>query len=160
MSEWEPTMVSAVWTFPHRNRLMAAMADAVLVIEAENKSGTRITAKLATDYNIDVLAVPGPIFSSTSEGTNNLIREGATPITSPEDLLSALSFEPTKTERDVRIDECSPLEQKIWNIVASPTSRDDLIRTIGAATHEITMALSVMEIKGLIKEVYGEIRRN
>lgn len=92
ISEYEPKMPAAQWTFPQRNRLMAGMARATLVIEAEHKSGTRITAKLATDYNRDVLAVPGSIFSPTSEGTNELIRLGATPITCSADIIEALGM--------------------------------------------------------------------
>lgn len=158
MSEWEPMTTSQIWTFPMRNRLMAGMADAVLVIEAENKSGTRITAKLATDYNVDVLSVPGNIFSSTSSGTNNLIREGATPIGSVEDLHQALGFEKSSLSEEEH--DFTPIEKKIWDIVATPTTRDDLIRTLELPAHEVSMTLSIMEIKGLVQEVYGEIRRN
>ena len=67
-----------------RNRLMAGISKAVLIIEAEERSGTLITARLATEYNRDVLAVPGSIFSPNAKGVNRLIREGATPITCPK----------------------------------------------------------------------------
>lgn len=92
ISEFPPDMKAEIWTFAQRNRLMAGISKAVLVIEAEEKSGTLITARMATDYNRDVLAVPGSIFSSTSIGTNKLLALGATPVTSSIDILDVLGF--------------------------------------------------------------------
>lgn len=77
INEFEPETRASLWTFPVRNRLMAGMAHMTIVIEAEEKSGTLITANLAADYNREVLAVPGSIFSRNSEGTNDLIDKGA-----------------------------------------------------------------------------------
>ncbi len=68
LSEYEADFRSTLWSFPQRNRIMAGLSCAVLVIEAEIKSGTLITSRMATDYNKDVLTVPGNIFSKTSEG--------------------------------------------------------------------------------------------
>ena len=85
------------WTFPARNRLMAGISHATLVIEARRGSGTLITAKYAEEFNRDVLAVPGPIDSDLSYGPHMLIRRGATPITSSQDILEALGF--TETTR-------------------------------------------------------------
>ena len=75
-----------------RNRLVAGLSKAALIIEAQEKSGTLITARMALDYNKEVLAVPGPISSEYSKGTNRLIRQGATPITCSEDILEVLGF--------------------------------------------------------------------
>jgi DNA processing protein len=75
-----------------RNRIMAALSQAVLIIEAEKKSGTLITARLAAEYNRDVLVIPGSVFSKNSEGPHLLLRIGATPITSANDLHEALGF--------------------------------------------------------------------
>ena len=77
INEFEPDTRSSLWTFPVRNRLMAGISHMTIVIEAEEKSGTLITANLAADYNRDILAVPGNIFSRTSFGTNELINKGA-----------------------------------------------------------------------------------
>src|SRR3990167_8695121 len=93
ISPFKPDFKATEWSFPARNRIMAGMSQAVLLIEAEEKSGTGITARLALDYNRDVYAVPGSIFSPTSRGTNALIAGGATPITQSADLLTALGFE-------------------------------------------------------------------
>jgi len=97
ISEFEPNFKATPWAFPMRNRLMAGISKAVLIIEAEEKSGTLITARLATDYNKDVFALPGSIFSTSSKGANKLIRQGAVPITSSSDILEALGFESDNT---------------------------------------------------------------
>lgn len=160
ISEFEPEQPAAIWTFPRRNRLMAGISKAVLIIEAEEKSGTRITARLATEYNRDVLVVPGSIFSPVSKGTNSLIRLGATPITSKDDLLEALGFSIENKETVNReLEDCSEEEKMILEFLNEPKNRDEILRTIDKPTAEINSILSVLEIKGLVKEDMGEIRR-
>jgi DNA processing protein len=160
ISEFEPDFKATYWGFPMRNRLMAGLSKAVLIIEAEEKSGTMITARLATEYNRDVLAVPGSIYSSSSKGTNKLIRLGATPITSSEDILSALGFElPEKEEKQKKLfADLSPEEKKVVKILHEPMPRDELIRALKMKTAEANALLSIMEIKELIKEELGEMR--
>ncbi len=160
LSELEPEQPAAMWTFPRRNRLMAGIARAVLIIEAEDKSGTRITARLATEYNRDVLVIPGSIFSQMSKGTNSLLRLGATPITNPKELLEALGFtsdENKAVDRD--LSDCSDEERSILDLIREPIPRDELVRALARPISETNALLSVLEIKGLIKEEMGEIRR-
>lgn len=161
VSEFKPEQAAAPWTFPQRNRLMAGLAHATLIIEAEEKSGTLITARLASDYNRDLLVVPGSIFSDASRGTNQFLRLGATPITSVDDLLEALHFEKRDEAATVReeIENASPEERTVLELLREPTPRDDLLRALDMPTHEGNALLSVMELKGLIKETLGEIRR-
>ncbi len=159
VSELEPNEPSAIWTFPRRNRLMAGISKATLVIEASNKSGTRITARLATEYNRDVFAVPGSIFSDSSTGTNQLIREGATPITSVIELLEELGFEKSETAPLDAIEHCSDEEKKVLRLLASPITRGELMRSLDMSTSEASALLSMMEINGLIIESIGAIRR-
>lgn len=161
ISEFEPDFISTLYSFPQRNRLMAGMSKAVLIIEAEEKSGTLITARLALDYNKDVLAVPGSAFSSNSIGTNWLIKQGATPITSSEDILEALGF---KIEKPMLSDEekyadCSKEEIMVINLLREPMERDDLIIEMKMSTAEANALLSIMELKELIKEELSEIRK-
>jgi len=160
ISEFEPNFKATYWSFPMRNRLMAGISKAVLVIEAEEKSGTLITARLATEYNRDVLAVPGSVFSSNSKGTNRLLRQGATPITCVEDVLEALGFETKKDENKQAslFMDLSKEEKFVINLLREPIVRDDLIRSMKIPTNEANSLLSVMEIKGIIKEELGEIR--
>ena len=141
---------------------MAGISKAVLIIEAEEKSGTLITARLALDYNRDVLAVPGSAFSSNSNGTNKLIKQGATPITTSEDILEALGFEVEKPKQtDIeKYADCSKEELKIINLLHEPMERNDLVRESGMKIAEANALLSIMELKDLIKEELGEIRKN
>lgn len=164
VSEYDPDMKATLYTFPQRNRLMAGISKATLIIEAGEKSGTLITARLALDYNRDVLALPGSIFSSGSTGTNRLIRQGATPITSSEDILEVLGFNVEK-ENDNRqqslFTELSDKEKLVVKIVSlEPTPRDELIRELALPTHEANSLLGLMEIKGIIIERGGEFRIN
>ncbi|PIR68088.1 DNA-protecting protein DprA [Candidatus Nomurabacteria bacterium CG10_big_fil_rev_8_21_14_0_10_35_16] len=160
ISEFEPDLKAAHWTFPLRNRLMAGISKAVLIIEAEEKSGTLITARLTTEYNRDLLAVPGSIFSTNSKGTNKLIRAGATPVTCTEDVLEALGFELKKDEEKQRklFADLLPEEKRVVDFLREPISRDELIQAMKMPTPKVNAILSVMEIKGLIKEEFGEIK--
>ena len=139
---------------------MAGFSRAVLIIEGEEKSGTMITARLATEYNRDVLAVPGSIFNGTSKGTNKLIRLGATPITKSEDILEALGFEiPKDEEKQAKLFlDLSPEEKKIVELLREPMPRDELIRALKMPTPQANALLSIMEIKELVKEELGEMR--
>lgn len=98
VSEFPPETHAQDWTFPQRNRLMAACADIVLIIEGGERSGTNITARLALDYNKTVGAVPGSIFSPLSHAPHELIRQGAFPITSSKDILDLLNLTPQEPE--------------------------------------------------------------
>jgi len=158
LSEYNDDQKAAPWTFPKRNRIMAAVSHATLVIEAQRKSGTLITARLAYEYNRDVLAVPGHIFSHNSGGPHYLLRSGAVPITSSHDILDALDILP-KQEVDTTSD-CSPTEKEILKLLsAEPCSRDTLITTLTIPTQEISSLLSLLEIKGLVRESGGKIFR-
>lgn len=161
ISEYEPDFHSTVWSFPQRNRLMAGISKATLIIEAEEKSGTLITARLALDYNREVYAVPGNIFSFSSHGTNRLIREGATPITKSSELLSALGFsiEKTAEQNENLLLDCSKEERLILEILREPLPRDEVAQKTGLPIHQINTMLSLLEIKGLISEQFGEIHR-
>ncbi len=163
ISEFEPDFKATNWSFPMRNRLMAGTSKATLVIEAQEKSGTLITARLATEYNRDVLAVPGSIFLPTSKGTNKLIRQGATPVTCPEDVLEALGFELPKNDKEKQASlfaDLSPEEKKVVELLREPLPRDELIRAMQMPVPNANAILSIMEIKELIREEFGEIRLN
>jgi DNA processing protein len=141
---------------------MAGMCDAVLLIEAVEKSGTLITAKLAAEYNRDVYVVPGSIFSETSKGTNLFLRLGATPIRNSEDILEGLGIKPRSAESrlvEIKREDLSLAEQKIYSLLLNPKSRDDLIRESGLSISEANMALSLMELKNLITESMGEVQK-
>jgi DNA processing protein len=159
LSEFEPDFKAAYYTFPMRNRLVAGLSRAALIVEAQEKSGTLITARMALDYNREVLAVPGNINSDFSKGTNKLIRQGATPITSSDDILEALGFKiDKKSKQESLFEDALPEERAVLKILVEPIARDELIRSMKIPTAEANALLSVMEIKGLIREELGEIR--
>lgn len=159
VSEYYENEHTKNWMFPERNRLMARISRATLIVEATHKSGSRITTKLATEYNRDVLAVPGSIFSALSEAPNELIRMGAIPVTSPQDILEALGFSVTETAPMNLFSQCTDDEAQILKLLASPKKRGDLIREMDIPTNKANVILMQMEIKGLIRESGGEIRR-
>ena len=160
MSEYDDLMPSGVWAFPRRNRIMAGMCHATVVIEAEKRSGTLITSRLATEYNREVGAVPGPITSPTSEGPHMLIRLGAAVIRDHNHRLELLGL-PRRDEAPTRTDiEDLTSEEKIFiKILENPCDRDELIRKSKLDTGSASAILSLLEIKGLITEELGEVRK-
>ncbi len=159
LSEFEPKYEAVPISFPKRNRIMAGLSDATLIIEAETKSGTMITARLATEYNRDVLAVPGSIFSKNSEGPHLLIRMGATPITSADNILEALGLKSAERKEfdPQRYRECSIDELRIIEALSTPLPRDDLLEKIGMPTSQANSLLTILELKDFIRESGGEI---
>ncbi|MBU6370501.1 MAG: DNA-processing protein DprA [Patescibacteria group bacterium] len=159
MSEFDADTIAAPWTFPQRNRIMAGLADATLVIEAELKSGTLITSKFATEYNRDVLAVPGSIFSKNSDGPHMLIRLGATPVRTSEDILEALGFKVEQKIENLKLKyaDCSDEEMLVVKLLAEPLQKDELVRQMKMPISKASVILSMMELKGLVEERMGEI---
>ncbi len=161
MSPFENDLPAAPWTFPERNRIMAGMSHATLVIEADLRSGTLITSRLALDFNRDVLAVPGSIFSSKSAGPHQLIQKGATPITCVADLIDALGFAPSsvRTVPASVLSSLSTNERTVWDALSEPLDRDALFESVPLAPGAINAALSMLELKGLVTEMLGQISR-
>jgi DNA processing protein len=159
ISEFEHNQKTNDWLFPARNRLLAGISKATLIIEATHKSGSRITTKFATEYSRDVLAVPGSIFSENSEAPNELIRMGAIPITNSQELLEALGFQVTTQPPLDLFSQCNPDEEVVLKILSFPLNRGDLIRKINMPIHRANILISQMEMKGLIKEVGDGFRR-
>lgn len=160
ISEFPDDMKATLWSFPKRNRIMAGMCHATIVIEAQTKSGTLITSRLATEYNRDVGCVPGPITSPTSDGPHMLIRLGATLIRNSDDILELLGLK-SESEQGTLIDtdDLSDEENIFIKLLETPIPRDELIRKSKLDTSVATATLSLLEIKGLIKEEMGEVRK-
>ena len=158
LSEFEWEVPAAIHTFPQRNRIIAGISRGTLVIEAPERSGALITANFSLDFNRDVFSVPGSIFSENSKGTNKLIKMGAVPVSSAEDILDAFDV-PRENENlkfDIETQNFSPIEQKIISAISEPISKDDLIRKLKLPANEINPALSMLQINGIIKESSGE----
>jgi len=160
MSEYDDLMPAGVWAFPRRNRILAGMCHATLIIEAEKRSGTLITSRLATEYNRDVGAVPGPLHSPTSEGPHMLMRLGAAVIRDKNDILELLGLPRKDTPPTLMDIEDLTGEEKVFiELLKTPHERDELIRKSKLETGTANAILSLLEIKGLIKEEMGEVRK-
>lgn len=160
LSEFEPTFKATTWSFPQRNRIMAGLAHAVLVVEAKEKSGTLITSRLATEYNRDVLTVPGSIFSESTKGPHMLIRLGATPVTSSEDILEALGIEVDVPQGAKLPAGRTPEETQILELLSEPREQGELIRLLNMDAAQANVLLMQLEIRGVIKNQNGIIHRN
>ncbi len=163
LSEFASDFTATKWSFTQRNRIMAGIAHATLMIEAGEKSGTLITARMATDYNRELLVVPGNIFSANSAGSHQFLKLGATPVTCAQDILYALGFSQEEVEQKplafVPPSSLSPAEQKVLATLREPTQTDTLIRTLDLPLSDANALLMQMEMKGLISEEQGIYRR-
>jgi DNA processing protein len=149
-SEFPTDFVATLWGFPRRNRIMVGLSHAVLLIEATEKSGTLITARLTAEYNRDLLAVPGSIFSNTSKGVHQFLKLGATPVTSSEDVLLALGLESRKKKPSTESLLASLQELEILEALTEAVPREELARRVSLSFIEFSTTLSQLELSGLI----------
>jgi DNA processing protein len=154
LSEYEPESKATTWSFPRRNRIMAGLAHAVLLIEAGEKSGTLITARLTAEYNRELLVVPGSIFSDQSKGVHQFLKLGATPITSPADILEVLGIEREAKETNANTN-LKEEERLVLEILSEPRDQDSIIRLLPIPPQETLILLMQMELSGHVKEQNG-----
>lgn len=161
LSEFEPKFTATPWSFPQRNRIMAGLSHAVLVIEATKRSGSLITSRLATDYNRDVLTVPGSIYAESAKGPHMLLRLGAIPVTSAKDILEALGFDTLKAEEEHdksgTVDEPS---KEVLSLLREPMERDQLIRMLDMEAPEANAFLMELEINGHITSIGSRVMKS
>jgi DNA processing protein len=140
--------------FLRRNRIMAGMCLGVLVTEARQESGALITTKLALEYDREVFAVPGSIFSENSRGTNLLIREGAKAVMSTADVLGELNLPVQASQKEV--DRIVPETRSEATIVEAlrpePRHVDALARSTGLPVSTVSSVLAIMELKGWVRQ--------
>jgi DNA processing protein len=156
VSEWRVGVEPAPWRFPVRNRLIAALADVTVVIEATRRSGALITADHALALGREVLAVPGSAWSPLGEGVNALLRAGATPVTSLEDLLDTLGLSAPGAVRASALPDATPMVPggsagRAWRALrAEPCSPDALAIRLGLDGPELARVLVALELDGLL----------
>jgi DNA processing protein len=156
-SEFAPGTPPLRQNFPQRNRIISGLSLGTLVVEAAEKSGALITARYALEQNREVFAVPGNIFSATSIGPNNLINQGAKPVTGGKDIMEALDLiRITSYIENKKIMPASPAEELIIShLGAEPLHIDELARLTKLDTPLLNSALTMMEMKGMVKNLGG-----
>jgi len=157
VSEYPPGVAPAPWRFPARNRIVAGLAAATLVVEARERSGALITADLALDEGRDVLAVPGEITSALSYGTNALLRIGAVPVTRAEDVLEAIGVEPASPPPGDP--PTGAAAAALAALDGGARTADEVARAAGLAPGEAAAALTQLELAGLVTAAAGIYRR-
>lgn len=171
VSEYPFGMEPLAGNFPRRNRIIAGLSTALVVVRAAKRSGSLITASQALNEGVTVFSVPGNIDDRLSGGTNELIRDGAIPLLSPMDVVDELIAkvpdffvrendrrekkrkESALKEKELKLDGLSEYEKEIVSIIASGKATANLIEeNISFDAHRLTALLGMMEIKGLIKK--------
>jgi DNA processing protein len=165
LTEFPPGERPGVGSFPRRNRLISALARVTVVVEAAEGSGALITVGTALAQGRDVMALPGNITSPTSVGTNRLIRDGAEPLLELADLLAHYPevSPPRATPASAPVwkappADLSPAERSLFDaLAASPAGPDDLIIRSGLAAPAALVALSSLELRGLVRQERGRV---
>jgi DNA processing protein len=159
VSEFAGRFLPTNWTYATRNRIVAGLSKAVLIIEAGLKSGTMITANFAKKFGRKILAVPGPITSEVSQGTAQLIKEGAQVVTEASDILKHFG----QNKRLLNLVKqpgatmATGIEQEIIEeLKREPLAADDLARVLLKPVSEINTSLSLMQLNGFIKQEGGK----
>jgi DNA processing protein len=155
VSEYAPGVEPAPWRFPARNRIVAGLCAATVVVEARERSGALITADFAVEEGREVFAVPGEITSALSAGSNALLRLGATPLTCAADVFESYGIAPAAAAApDVGEQALAALER----IRLGAISADELARALGIGAGELAVLLTELELAGTIQEEDGVYR--
>lgn len=165
ISEFNPGTFPARYNFPKRNRIISGISLGTLVVQAKSRSGSLITAHHALQQGRDVFAIPGDIFNEKSDGTFRLIKEGAIPVKSAGDILSALSIQQNLFKgKDISMEVCSfPIdllnddERLLLDaLTQTPQRIDEITEKIPDLANQIFTLLLDLELKGVIKQISGQ----
>jgi DNA processing protein len=156
VSEYPPGVEPAPWRFPARNRIVAGLSLATVVVEARERSGALITADFALELGRDVFAVPGEITSALSAGANDLLRQGAAPLLSPDDVLGAIGLQRAPPAAAASL---SPAAETVRATLRDGArAADELARAAGLESAELAAALVELELAGLATSADGMYR--
>src|SRR3989344_2513159 len=165
VSEYEGTHPALYWTFPRRNRIVAGLSKATLVVEAGEDSGALITADLAKKYGRKLFAVPNPLTSAVSQGVTRLLKEGATIAGSSDDIWKYFGFRTRSRVRpysqvgsDPTPQIAGELEQKIMQVLFKESMQiDALARKLKIPAAQLGAAISMLQLEGCITEEQGKL---
>ncbi len=153
ISEYPPGTGPNAENFPRRNRIISALSDAIVVIEAGKSSGALLTARWALDQGKEIFALPGPVDSDKSQGTNRLIREGAKIVTEIDDILEEFGLHYEKS-RKVDLGE---KEKRVYDrLGGEPVHIDKLLKELDMDVTELLGILLNLELKGLVQQIPGK----
>jgi DNA processing protein len=155
VSEYAPGVEPAPWRFPARNRIVAGLCAATVVVEARERSGALITADFALEEGREVFAVPGEITSSLSAGSNALLRLGATPLTCAADVLESYGLSALEAPAPEVGEEAAAVLERLRE---SPAGADDLARKTGTTAGGLAVLLTELELAGAVVEEDGVYR--
>ncbi len=160
-SEYPPGTRAEKRRFPARNRIMVGLARALLVVEGAAGSGSRISAEFAEDLDVEMLALPGPVTSPLSSVPHELIRDGATLVRGPDDVLEALGLKPEKGKADTAaLSALPPLERRVLAGILGPAPPADAIAAAaGVPVPAALSALVSLELRGLVRSYGGRFER-
>ena len=156
VSEYEPGVEPSPWRFPARNRIIAGLAAATVIVEARERSGALITADFALEDGREVFAVPGEITSTLATGTNRLLGQGATPLTSAEDVLELFGL--AASQRPAAPPLGADAAVVVERLTEGAAGADELARATGLAPGPLAAALTELELAGLATEAEGRYR--
>ena len=159
LSEQMPGSAGKPENYPRRNRIISGISDGVIVVEADERSGTSITANMALEQGRDVYALPGNITSVMSRGTNRLIRDGAVPLISVESILEEMGIEPDRKKQKEKLPPLGKDEEILYRTLKQTgmAAADELCALTGKTPGELAGLVGVMEIKGLVIRNGGKI---
>ena len=156
VSEFSPGTQPYAWNFPRRNRIISALADWILIMEAKERSGSLITADLALEQGKDVYALPGPVNSVLSQGCHRLIRQGAGILITPEELMDEWNINPVEIGQKGNKSE-KMLESPEFMVYScldlQPKSVEFLIQKTGLSPEKVGGLLLELKISGLAREI-------
>ncbi len=158
ISEYPPGTQPAAGNFPARNRIISGLSQAVVVVEAGSTSGALITADFALEQGREVYALPGNVTSPYSSGTNQLIKEGATPVTCADDILEALGITGNKKARQPSgiSYQLDIFEMEVYNALEDGEKLlEELAAITGFEIGKLNAILTILEMKGIIKQLPG-----
>jgi DNA processing protein len=156
VSEYAPGVEPAPWRFPARNRIVAGLTAATVVVEARERSGALITADLALEDGREVFAVPGEITSALSAGANALLKLGATPLTTAADVLASLGIELDATAAEPAVEGTAGA--LLAFLREAPAGADELVRRTGLDAGAVARALVELELGGHVSSADGLYR--